>query len=190
MVFFPFLGRSRLQCRRAPVPRTAAGSSAVTSVLLSAVVLLIPAFFADPVKAAVTMESGEHTMSLPPKNEHSAKQLPKSQKEGETDEAAPASPSLFGGSPGQDSTMTTPQRPSDADTSSPEPLPWGIVPEVHVPWFPPGQHAGPLPPPGIRPPRPGVTPLRPDGSSAPDGRTPPRSQLRPQGHLPPAATLP
>ncbi|MDL2279636.1 hypothetical protein LJC15_03105 [Desulfovibrio sp. OttesenSCG-928-G11] len=93
-------------------------------------------------------------------------------------EPAPAAP------PGADRSIATPPR-KNADHAQPEALPYGIVPEVHIPWYPGANRESPItgpqaPEQGQRPPpvQPGWTPP-PSGPGATPGIRPPDPGARP-----------
>ena len=116
-----------------------------------------------PALSAVSMESGDKSMSL---DNH--------------DERQESGDSLFG---------TPPPNPGNSNWDYYEQgLPWGIVPEVHIPWYPPGNR--PRPPqwghrPSGAPFPPGMGGLPPYGPQKPPGGA--GSGLHPPqwGHRPP-----
>lgn len=122
---------------------------------------------ANAAYAAISMEIGSQGMRLDGRGQSSS----------ETEET-------------NDIIMQTPPRPAANDTQAEE-LPYGIVPEVHVPWFPPGQGDRPNFP-GIRPPKGDIRPPKwdgrpPQGDGRPPqgGGRPPRPNERPpQGDRP------
>lgn len=115
---------------------------------------------ANAAYAAISMEIGSQGMRLDGRGQSSS----------ETEET-------------NDIIMQTPPRPAANDTQAEE-LPYGIVPEVHVPWFPPGQGDRPNFP-GIRPPKWDGRPPQGDGRPPQGGGRPPRPNERPpQGDRP------
>lgn len=151
-------------CKAGPVACDVIRSSARAALLGLAVLLL---FSHTPALADVSMESNGHTTSLD--SQSTAPQAPDSSE----DKAR-----TFG---------TPPRQTGDAGEAGDwEELPWGIVPEVYVPWgygYP--HHRPPYPgmkPPGgwHRPPHPG---MRPPGN----WHRPPHPGVKPPGnwHRPP-----
>lgn len=75
--------------------------------------------------------------------------------------------------PGADRSISTPPRKNIEDDAAPETLPYGIVPEVHIPWYPGVNRDRPVtgpqvPDQGQRPPPPG----QPDSGSLNPGQPP------------------